>query len=249
MADKKKVMQKDNPAARLYRISDKIIQAYHSGTTREAFRKIFNAQSPRELFSCFEKLHETIDEIKQYIELNDISDRDHYLYSFPKIEKFLDSCMKNLDVPFHAISNRIDEHIVRELKHCALMLDNHISENRIKKEELENLKQEVESLIEQVLSSSYEAKLKKFILEQLHNIKAALKDYEIIGNKALRRVYESNIGAFLLNVPFLDDNKDKEEGKQVVKILGSLKSMLTNVGMQLTIEISKAYINKCLPLI
>jgi hypothetical protein len=118
------------------------------------------------------------------------------------------------------------------------------TENEIGEEELAQLKGEIESLTEKVITSeSLSAQLKAFIVEKLETIRRAIQVYRLRGIIDLRKAFEESLGGIFVNKPDFERAKETEEGGWFKRVLSKTWSLITfarvKEGVQLANEIKE----------
>ncbi len=92
---------------------------------------------------------------------------------------------RNLDASWDDFKRRIFDRDLTALKYCSNSLLKYFEENVIPQSDLDKILEEVETLYKEVVASDLHNDLKRVVLQNLHNIKTAINDYNVRGVEGL----------------------------------------------------------------
>lgn len=215
----------DNPAARLHGFLDKAKNANteQSDQTFQVWARVLEIQpsDDAQLLHALVQLHALIPEIKAAVE--GISNLDHSLYTkpLPVVSEILD--IKHLNFNWKDTRARLTGSLMTSLQFCAAELERHPRPRSIPADDLEQLQSDVEALSNQILEGDLDDALKRFLLQQVETVRAALLQYRLRGPAALREALEQITGAAFLNFNTVEEYRETAEVSMLYKIYIRLK--------------------------
>lgn len=147
--------------------------------------------------------------VKRGIESAEGLNRDLYLERLPRIEEAFLSV--RLTDQWKSFDNRLDSTTMLSLKHCSDALSNLSPGVVIEEGELQEIRSDVESLIDQILENiKLNAELQEVLLSHLKIIRRAIINYKIHGSDGLQEAIETATGAIYLNRDLFEEEKDND---------------------------------------
>lgn len=134
--------------------------------------------------------------------------------------------MTNFNSSWMEMNPRIDKGTLVSLEFCADFLSQETSENFIKKDELAKLRNEVNSLISNILNTDLETDFKTYLIEKLKSVEDAILSYHIYGSRGLKNASESSLGSLLSNLSSLDKPQKKKIVEDFFKIIANINALV-----------------------
>lgn len=225
-----------NPAERLYEIlslARKRADTGQSVDVRGVWIEVLglNSDNDTEIFSVLVKLVLLTESIKKEIEKAKNKQKEYLLGELTEIEKSL----MNLRLDRHArdICSEITTSNLQALQSCAVILDVIFDYKEITGEQLENIRRDINELINEILNSDLENEFKVFILKGLREIEYSINSYKISGLEGLKSLINENVGGILLNNRLVQSTRDsnnkniKEMVEKVIKTFYSINTIIT----------------------
>lgn len=190
----------NNPAGRLYDLLEAARQYPSEEKTKIVWARVFGV-SETDTGALLNNLADLIDLVhKAKSSIVRMSDIDHKLYlkPFENIEALLSNL--NFETHWENWRNRLDDFTLYGLQFGADRLARASGFTPIKDEQLEQLRKELDGLIEHVLESTHlPPELKKLFLRNLEALRQAWITYRIRGIEGLEQEIERSCGAILLH--------------------------------------------------
>jgi hypothetical protein len=232
----------NNPAGRLYEILANAMEIGGSGglviqrgikvseqrQTRVVLAKaleIDNPDSP-DLFDGISQLFGLVNNTELAInKLQDVN-TELYLRAIIEVKEAFNSLQFNLTQDWDIIANKIDKSTLEKLEFCADALSRQQKEIVLDNEQLNELFDEVRTLLEKVLDANLDKDMKSFMLEKLQDIDRAIINYKFQGSKGLIQAIESTIGATVLDEKLLRTQKENPIVNSFFTLIGRVASVL-----------------------
>jgi hypothetical protein len=113
-----------------------------------------------------------------------------------------------------SFTNGITNGDLDSLGHAMNMLATQFSEEKIKVNDIKEIKDNILILIEEISDSKIDPKLKKFILEQLNNLHYCIQNYHINGIDFVEKTMKLLIGSFTSGAQEVNDLNKSDIGKK-----------------------------------
>ncbi len=228
----------NNPAARLHALLQKAKQNtdLQSKPSTESWSILLNV--PKENQALMLKRLGGVMELPLLIKerIENLPDIDHKLRLrwLPKIEQAFQA--NHLAAGFHVFLNKIDDTTLLGIEYCADDLARRDPEPEIKPDELEALRQQVDSLISETTDAEIDSDIKKFILKHLFAIRNAIEEYQVFGSKSLVTAFGQAVAAAYTESQTAVKVSVSPQGNKFWKCVAGLGILLTvgNQVMQLT---------------
>lgn len=118
-----------------------------------------------------------------------------------------------------------NESFIDYIEMVADAIDNRSKLPNLSKEQLDELRKDIDSILEDVLGSSLSEDIKLFLITRLQEIKSAIIHYSVSGSSGLVRVVEANIGATFLK-SFNLSPESKSYFKKFFELMGKISMVL-----------------------
>ncbi|MGB5962046.1 MAG: hypothetical protein WBG73_15360 [Coleofasciculaceae cyanobacterium] len=231
----------NNPAGRLYEILTKAIEIgrlvpSRRGTNTEfpSERRVFvvlakalEIDNPDsfELFDGIAKLSALVNDTELAINKTQDVNIELYLRAINEVKEAFNNLHVNLPEDWLLIANKIDKSTLEKLEFCADVLSRQQGEIVLNNEELNELFDEVRTLLEKVLDADLDKDIKSFMLEKLKDIDQAIINYKFQGSKGLIQAIESTLGATIINEK-IRSQKEKPIVTNFFTVIGRVASVL-----------------------
>lgn len=205
----------ENPAGRLFEILSTAKTAQDNLPIKQVWANTFeiDQNDTGALLLNVAEIINLVHLTKGEIQKLDGIDHKIYLRPFAKIERAF--ATTNLEAPWQAFKNHLDDATMVALQFCSDTLARQIGENKISKEELDTLLQEVDMLLSKILESGLPEEIKSFLVNNLENIRRSIITYRIRGASSLKHVLEGNIGSIYFHREQLEEAVKNEDNKEI----------------------------------
>jgi hypothetical protein len=214
-----------NPAERLLII----LQKAHSqkGTIKEVWSTVFGIHhsNVKELLWNLSNLIALSNEVLICLRNNPETNNELYKLPFKNVEQLLS--LTNFDVSWEGAKGLLNEKVMFGLQHCSYALSKLSAEKRIDEKQLEDLRNDVETLINKILKGNISNELKEIFVENLENIRRAILAYKINGSEGLRRAFESSLGSIIHNRELVKKEENKEISSVFFDIIDKLNKLFS----------------------
>ena len=205
----------NNPAGRLYNILLKSQNPSNHGIpAKQAWSQLLDVPDENQslLLRRLAKVMELPSTIKELIEKESNIEHQTYLVWFPQINEAFSSL--KLDAPFSKFSQYSHDTNLLGLRFCSDLLSRSKPEKIVEKEELEKLTEDVNMLINEIITSKVDAEVKQFALKHLRIILHAIQEYRIVGIEALRDISQISYGAIFTQHDIARKSINTDEGNK-----------------------------------
>ena len=242
----------NNPAGRLYQILLEVQKQQNNGEPmQKVWARIFelDGQDTEEVFRAYLELLKLLKSAREAVEQLPDVDPDLYLKPFEQLERAF--TVSSVATNLQSFKQHLTEGTMTALRFCAYALSKVSNETEVSKEALRELREKVEALISEVLSSEFQYELRIFLIERLEEIRRAIIYYRVNGTKGLRRALETTIGASYLWVHSEGSIEFDSEEKRVKwsKIGEEFKNIILEVAKSVVPEVAKALISTRFPIL
>lgn len=238
-------MQLNNPALRLFNILQELKRANHNLATGVVLADAFgvSSSSPKDIFKAIVEFHNLVRDVIDFATTQTNLPSAPLLRYVPQIESAVE--FTNLDAAWGNYSGRITTECLVVLEMVA-----HVSgieqDGVASEEDLRDLQDELAKLFEFVSSDlSLAPEFKKFVLQQIEQIRRCAAEYRISGPQGFNRYLESLIGQLTRHGDVIK-KAQSESPEAVSKLRFVLAKMtkfigLTKDGVKFLLECKKAY--------
>jgi len=222
---------KINSAYRIYNIFKNNLDTQNEGQQNvEVWSKVFDINEPDHLQKSFRVL-EKLTLLKKEMENSnnlmsniDIS-KETYTKVFEALKNVLNPQL--LYHPWNTVKQHMKPDIMNLLKICSELLPD--EEELISEEEIEGIKNEIETLEKHIEGGKYSDSLKSFVKEQLVLLNTAISNYKIQGAKAFNQSYYEAHTILFKNVEVFKDKDSKILLKKIGSIWNNVLSIYERV--------------------
>lgn len=190
----------NNPVGRLYKILLEV-QKYPDNNIPlgRALADILgmNQRDEEEVIQAYLNLLRLFKRAREVVaQLPDI-DATLYLKPFKQLEgKFTEH---HLSAPVHTFKQHITEAVMMALQFCAHTASRFFGETEVPQEDLQKLREQVEALMDEVLSmQNFPREFRAFLLEHLDRIRRAVIYYHLHGVTSLREAFQTIVGSTIM---------------------------------------------------
>ena len=146
---------------------------------------------------------------------------DVYLPAFADISQTLN--LEQLGVAWGNFRPLISEETLRQLKMCYELTPN--QEEPVNPDELAQLSSDLEDFAANVLGSSLPNEVKTFVLKQISLIRAAIREYGVVGIRAFRTAIGMSLVELDANRDLIEQHQDEPEVRTLGSLLGRVFSL------------------------
>jgi hypothetical protein len=216
-----------NPAERLFLILKKARKEPDNKPIKQVWADILGVSpfDARVVLIRLSDLMELFIETKKRLQDYQDTNKSLFLNPLGKIDQALS--ITNLDQSWGGVKTLLNETVMHNLQHCSNALSRVSTENRIEINELEKLRNDIESLVGKTIDSEFSEDLKQIIINNLENIRRAILAYEIHGISGLKRALESSLGSIAYNYEPIKSEKNKDVVTDLFKVIERLNSLIS----------------------
>lgn len=223
-------VKSDNPVNRLVALLNSALRHSEKTTYRDVWSSVFEIEptdTPRILY-LYGKFLDLIAEAKSssemYVEQQENVNETIYLEPFKKVEDAF--TYFQIDGQWAPTRNHLNPETITALNFIADNLSRSHWTNEIEQEELEKLKDEVDSLINNIWKANIGAELKSFLLESLLEIQRSIIEYRIRGIDGLEEALNRTIGAAIRHSDKIKEAQNDENVKKWFEIISTLEKLI-----------------------
>lgn len=192
------MIDKNNPAGRLYDILQKAKGRPDTEQTKTAWSKVLDIDDNDILITkAVIGLHSLSEEIQSIITMNSQLNHALYLKSFNRINNALFPL--HLYNQWSTVKGHLTEEALTRLQFCAEELSTFYSEETLSTEDLNEIIKIIEELFEAVFNSSLPDLLRLTLLEEIERLRNSITLYKIKGARGLKQALQATIGAVVAN--------------------------------------------------
>lgn len=226
-------MRYDNPAGRLLEVLIKVKQYPKNADARQVWQEIFSLPSrqPGPLLSA--KLATTMLLAQQTIDLL-AEDHPELADPPPSWAYQVSGAFQTHNVHGHIESfvNNISDDTVNNVRTMAVLLDKGSKRKAINADQLQSIKNELATLLQEVLESAQEDEIKIYLARALRKIIAAIDEYHLTGANPILERIEQTVGHALVDSKYRSFLTDTELGSKILNSLTTASNIVTiAVGM------------------
>lgn len=214
-----------NPASRLHTLLLELMNGPNDERVIDAWARVLAAPQPHEVEvpRRLVLLNDLLANAEQAITLDPKLNHKLYVSCFPSIRVVM-SPMHLQSTQTGVIRPHLTPEVIARLEFCSEALKANWSELEIPQEDLQEISNELNSLIEAVAASSIDGQLRRALLEALEGVRLAISSYRIYGAAGLKRNMQG-----LLGLAFTERSTLKEESKKNGDIIERLGKLLDQV--------------------
>lgn len=220
-------MKFDNPASRLHAVLTKICSNPTRSHCKSAWKDTLNIDSEDDIL-LVSKIGKVLTLPEKAINL-----LQEFYPNTPSLwTNWEDDISKaflhqNLTGELGTFKQHINSHTLNYLSLAGDMIENHFKIELIEVDKLNDLRNKFNELINELLSSNLDVKLKKYIISHLKDIVEAIDDYNIMGALPILNSVESSIGHAFLNQNYKDFLSKNDMGKKMLELLSATADLVT----------------------
>ena len=227
----------ENTAARFHDLLYKAKKINLSGTvSMEVWPKLLNVPKENQalMFKRFGGVMELPLLMKEKIENLPNINHELHLRWMPKVVLAFQS--NNFSAAFGSFIDKIDASTLLGIEHCADILSRHDPDPEITPAELESLRQQVDTLLAELIDSQIDSDLRRFIFEHLCAIRSAIDEYQIFGSKPLLTAFGQVVATAYTEPQTAVKTESSSQGKKFLAIVAGIGLLLTvgKQGLELT---------------
>lgn len=217
-----------NPASRLHTLLLELMNGHNDERVIDAWARVLAAPEPLdvEVTRRLILVNDLIANAEQAITLNPKLNHKLYVSCFPNIRVVM-SPMHLQSTQATLIRSHLTPEVIARLEFCSEALKANWSEVEIPKEDLQEISEELNSLIEAVAASSIDTQLRRALLEALEGVRLAISSYRIYGVDGLKKNLQSLIG--LAYTERTQMKKEAEKNGDIIERVGTLLDRIDTV--------------------
>ena len=216
----------NNPAARLLHVLRRLGATDGDTPARRAWANALDVD-PDNLPRLLERLAVLFQlplEAKRQLERQPDLDQETCLRWFPRVEKALGDL--NLEGSIAGCLNHLDEGTIYGLEFDAAYLGRQAPESIVPETELAIVEAEVRELCADLAGSSLEPAARRYLLEQLDPLAAAIANYDLLGSTPLRRAVDAAVGSLLTDPHRRAETTRTKLGERCWKVIARAAALL-----------------------
>lgn len=216
-----------NPAGRLHSVLSDAFKRSPKTVVRAVWADVLDV-APDDTGQILFRLAELIQQIaagRDAVARVEDVDTDLFLRPFGVLEKAFVTV--NLEAPWEQFRNRIDPATMVALEYSAEMLSHHMPEDEIPVEKLDDLRAEVEKLLETVLKSDIDEELRTTLVEYLERIRLAILAYRLRGADGLQEALDQTLGLIARRAREARSSSERTLFKRVWELLRNLNTAVS----------------------
>lgn len=208
---------KTEPAGRLVDILQAAKTKHDQSKVKTVLAEVFNLDETdtESLLRIVADLIQLVYKTKKQIEEMENVNHDLYLKPFTRLELMLSTI--NLEAHWKSWKNYLDEHTIYGLQFASDQLSRISMVSSIANEEIDHIKNSLQSITDEILDSSIDEDLKLLLIRNLESLRQALLAYKIKGIEGIETELALNIGSIILNKDKLQESAAHNESKSIFK--------------------------------
>lgn len=128
---------------------------------------------------------------------------------------------------FNKFSSSLSDSLVCNLELCAQRIDSDYSDYSISQKDLDELREEINELIDKTISAELAPNLKNYLLDHLYLLVESIDDYLITGIVGIEGAIDQIIGSSHTKPQTAKDVRESEMGKKFITICGKVYTFLS----------------------
>lgn len=220
-------LESTNPAGRLYNLLHAANEVGRKNTDAPMYKvwaEVFGTQGQFETIDRINQVMQLPREIQKAVEETELPP-DRVIPFMLELENLL--VKRNFDLAWSNFVRLSHPHIMNGLSTCSLLLSA-ATKADFSDAHVKDLHEKIRTLFDEAVRADIDD-LKRFLLEQLKNIEAAIQDYWISGVKALREGVNEAVGASAARRGLWDKMREAKVGKKFVQILTVYNALTVSV--------------------
>lgn len=206
---------KNNPAGRLY----DILRQAQGKTEKEPARKVWaevfgvDSKSTGDLLKMLADLIDLAHDAKNAIERLEGIDHSLYKKPFDRVERCLSKV--NLDAPWKACKDELDETTLLGLQFCSDQLGRATGYASVPSPDFQEILADLSDLTVRVGDSTLPSNLRLLLVRNLEDVRASILAYKIKGLEGVEYEVERGLGSLLLRKEEIQLSQASEESRDV----------------------------------
>ena len=229
-----------NPVGRLYSFLLELKKIPPNITLREVWPVVLatTPASDRELLFEFNEIIKLIEAGKNEVRGLSNIDTDLFIGDLVQVEQALCHAfiVESVNSSLSNLFKTIDEGVMKGLLYISSALEIAGFESAVDVSQTESLRNEVESLISDILESELDQKLKIHLVEALELVRKSIVNFQIYGPEGLRRSLDNTISILLRNREDLTEVYQHENGPLIDRLFTTIKSLDNLVAVALKVK-------------
>ncbi len=173
---------------------------------------------PEIYYYHFTKLFILIESIENDIQKLPLLKTNLYIKTIQEIRKWIS--ITNYYIAWYDVNEHLknpESLGFQMLDNCAIDLGE--KEVSINQEQLNELKDNIQSLLEKIIESDISQPLKSLLREKLIELRKVVEDYQFYGADGIKKIAEESLGALIINHTEVESEKDKKPVQDFFKLL------------------------------
>ncbi|MEL4897714.1 hypothetical protein [Crocosphaera sp. Alani8] len=136
--------------------------------------------------------------------------------------------LSNHNIPWRDINSNLKDPnslMFKMLYNCAMDLGEQAV--IINQDQLNELKEKISRLLDNIIESDLSQPLKSLLREKLIELRKVVEDYQFYGADGIRKIAEESLGALIINSSEVNAEPDKEPVKEFLKLLKDILDIAT----------------------
>jgi len=221
-------MEYDNPAARLLSLLKKCQQYRGSTPCRQAWKEILKTGDDGALLmarlgKAMELPQVTIDALRESFPNRETM---WHHWNSQVSSAFLN---QNLGANWDTFINYIDQHTLNYLQMSSDLLEGKSTTKILEQSNLDEIRREFAQLHEEVINSSMNPEVKKYLIRSLRRIIVSVDEYRLTGALPLLEAVEAMVGHAQMDPAYKNFMQTSDLGRKIVDSLGAMANAVTVV--------------------
>jgi hypothetical protein len=217
----------NNPAGRLYNIIDQLRKSAQNPYL--ALSSIFNIDSNDRatILENYAEIFRLTKDVRECILKLDGINHSKYLSPIEDIILSLSKIEFSGNGDLFSFKTSLDEKVMIRLEYCAEALSSAFGGQSLEESQLEELSDEVESLINYIKELNINNDLKAIFLNNLENIKIAITKYQLYGPTEIKSILEACLGSIILNGKTVNTDDEKSGFSKIYEFIYRFNQTIT----------------------
>ncbi|MDP1419247.1 hypothetical protein Q8G35_12580 [Peribacillus simplex] len=241
-------MRKENPASKLHNLLEIAYKFQTTSTFRTVWSNVYDIE-PSDTSAMLLRYNEMLQlffSTKDYIETTPRLNTERNMVFINKIGHVL--AFIDFNSSISQFKQSLDYETLTALYYLAenISLVHDLEDSIISDEQINELIEEVDTLISHITESDLSKGVKEILVKNLHNIRESLHRYFISGIEGVQTALEQSLGSLIMNNQDIRPEVEDENVRGVFKFMGRLNEIISTANgvKDFIAPITKFFINE-----